>query len=140
MHLLQERSGRSRLDGQCDKKKSRREGEPLSCTSSHQSLQDQVVICLFVQADKITNMIGYPEYIMNNTALEEKYSDLFAEENSYFANSVRFNKVLWIDLSLLLYFSPSTSLCHISLDYLTRPKKSSWATNYFSPSGCCERT
>ena len=84
---------------------------------------------MFVQADKITNMIGYPEYIMNNTALEEKYSDLFAEENSYFANSVRFNKVLWIDLSLLLYFSPSTSLCYISLDYLTRPKKSSWATN-----------
>ena len=102
MHLLQERSGRSRLDGQCDKKKSRREGEPPSCTSSHPSLQDQVVICLFVQADKITNMIGYPEYIMNNTALEEKYSDLFAEENSYFANSVRFNKVRWIDLSLLL--------------------------------------
>jgi len=46
------------------------------------------------KADKITNMIGYPEYIMNNTALEEKYSDLFAEENSYFANSVRFNK--WV--------------------------------------------
>ena len=45
------------------------------------------------QADMITNMIGYPEYIMNNSALEEKYSDLFAEENSYFANSVRFNKV-----------------------------------------------
>ena len=41
----------------------------------------------------ITNMIGYPDYIMNNSALEEKYSDLFAEENSYFANSVRFNKV-----------------------------------------------
>ena len=93
MHLLQERSGRSRLDGQCDTKKSRREGEPPSCTSSRQSLQDQVVICLFVQADKITNMIGYPEYIMNNTALEEKYSDLFVEENSYFANQVRFNQV-----------------------------------------------
>ena len=45
------------------------------------------------QADMITNMIGYPDYIMNNSALEEKYSDLFAEENSYFANSVRFNKV-----------------------------------------------
>ena len=45
------------------------------------------------QADKITNMIGDPEYIMNNSALEEKYSDLFVEENSYFANQVRFNQV-----------------------------------------------
>ena len=45
------------------------------------------------QADKITNMIGYPEYIMNNSALEEKYSDLFVEENAYFANQVRFNQV-----------------------------------------------
>ena len=133
IHLLQERSGRSRLDGQCDKKKSRREGEPPSCTSSHQNLQDQVVICLFVQADKITNMIGYPEYIMNNTALEEKYSDLFAEENSYFANSVRFNKVRWIDLSLLLqiflYCYRSFSIV-VDLSQLL----------YFSPSGCCERT
>ena len=49
----------------------------------------------------ITNMIGYPEYIMNNSALEEKYSDLFAEENSYFANSVRFNKVSFISLSIM---------------------------------------
>ena len=51
------------------------------------------------QADMITNMIGYPDYIMNNSALEEKYSDLFAEENSYFANSVRFNKVSQYDHS-----------------------------------------
>ena len=55
-----------------------------------------IMYCIHDQADMITNMIGYPEYIMNNSALEEKYSDLFAEENSYFANSVRFNKV-WYD-------------------------------------------
>lgn len=46
------------------------------------------------KADMITNMIGYPGYIMNNTALEEKYSDLEVEEESYFNNSVRFNQ--WV--------------------------------------------
>ena len=65
------------------------------------------------QADMITNMIGYPEYIMNNSALEEKYSDLFAEENSYFANSVRFNKVSY-DHSIILehyHISPIPLSC-----------------------------
>jgi endothelin-converting enzyme len=45
------------------------------------------------KADKITNMVGYPDYIMNNTALEEKYADLEVVEGEYFQNSVRFNKV-----------------------------------------------
>ena len=46
------------------------------------------------KADRITNMIGYPDYIMNNTALEEKYADLTVDEESYFRNSVNFNQ--WV--------------------------------------------
>jgi len=45
------------------------------------------------KADKITNMIGYPDYIINNTALEEKYKDL-SIENDYFQNNVNFN--IWV--------------------------------------------
>ena len=45
------------------------------------------------KADKITNMIGYPDYILNNTALEEKYKDLSIGDG-YFENSVNFNN--WI--------------------------------------------
>ena len=45
------------------------------------------------KADKITNMIGYPDYIVNNTALEEKYKDLPVGEG-YFENSINFN--IWV--------------------------------------------
>ena len=55
------------------------------------------------KADKITNMIGYPDYIMNNTALEEKYSDLVVEEDKYFQNSIRFNQVQLHDFILSLF-------------------------------------
>jgi len=45
------------------------------------------------KADKITNMIGYPDYIVNNTALEEKYKDLQVGEE-YFENNINFN--IWV--------------------------------------------
>lgn len=43
------------------------------------------------KAEKITNMIGYPEYIVNNTGLNDKYKKLEINQD-YFANNIRFNK------------------------------------------------
>lgn len=43
------------------------------------------------KAKKIANMIGYPDYIMNNTRLDEKYAKLDIDQD-YFGNNVRFNK------------------------------------------------
>jgi len=45
------------------------------------------------KADKITNMIGYPDYIVNNTALEEKYKNL-SVGGGYFENNLNFNQ--WV--------------------------------------------
>ncbi|XP_023331753.1 endothelin-converting enzyme homolog [Eurytemora carolleeae] len=43
------------------------------------------------KAKQITNMIGYPDYINNKTALDEKYIKLDVNQD-YFGNNVRFNK------------------------------------------------
>ena len=45
------------------------------------------------KAEKITNMIGFPDYIINNTALEEKYQELNVAED-YFQNNLHFNQ--WV--------------------------------------------
>ena len=45
------------------------------------------------KAEKITNMIGFPDYIINNTALEEKYHELNVGED-YFQNNLHFNQ--WV--------------------------------------------
>ena len=45
------------------------------------------------KAEKITNMIGFPDYITNNTALEEKYKNLSVSED-YFQNNLQFNQ--WV--------------------------------------------
>ena len=36
------------------------------------------------KADKITNMVGFPDYIMNNTRLTDKYKDLAVATSDYF--------------------------------------------------------
>ena len=46
------------------------------------------------KANKITNMIGYPGYIVNNTALQEKYKDLSVGAQGYFQNNLNFNQ--WV--------------------------------------------
>ena len=45
------------------------------------------------KAEKITNMIGFPDYIVNNTALEEKYAQLKVTDD-YFQNNLNFNR--WV--------------------------------------------
>ena len=45
------------------------------------------------KAEKITNMIGFPDYIINNTALEEKYHELNVADD-YFQNNLHFNQ--WV--------------------------------------------
>ena len=45
------------------------------------------------KAEKITNMIGFPDYIINNTALEEKYYELNVA-GDYFQNNLHFNQ--WV--------------------------------------------
>jgi len=56
------------------------------------------------KAEKITNMIGFPDYIINNTALQEKYKDLKVTDK-YFENTLNFNS--WIlDENLKKLYKP----------------------------------
>ncbi|ELU15652.1 hypothetical protein CAPTEDRAFT_149014 [Capitella teleta] len=41
------------------------------------------------KADAVVNMIGFPPYILNSTALNEKYSKLNVSANEYFDNNIR---------------------------------------------------
>ena len=45
------------------------------------------------KAEKITNMIGFPDFITNNTALTEKYKDLEVSDD-YFQNNIHFTQ--WV--------------------------------------------
>ncbi len=40
----------------------------------------------------ITEMIGYPEFIMNDTLLNKKYEQMFIDENDYFNNEIRLTR------------------------------------------------
>lgn len=42
------------------------------------------------KANAITDMIGFPEYILNPTELDAKYMDLIVNRSEYFDNNVRF--------------------------------------------------
>ncbi|KZS20196.1 Endothelin-converting enzyme 1 [Daphnia magna] len=44
------------------------------------------------KADAITDMIGYPKFILNPQELDELYGDLKIESNEYFLNNVRSNQ------------------------------------------------
>ncbi|KAJ8680284.1 hypothetical protein QAD02_016071 [Eretmocerus hayati] len=44
------------------------------------------------KANAITDMIGFPDFILNPRELDEKYTDLFIEPTEYFLNNVRLNK------------------------------------------------
>lgn len=41
------------------------------------------------KADAITDMIGFPNYIMDTDKLDEKYQELDVRENEYFQNNIR---------------------------------------------------
>uniref|UniRef100_A0A8D8PUY9 Endothelin-converting enzyme 1 n=1 Tax=Cacopsylla melanoneura TaxID=428564 RepID=A0A8D8PUY9_9HEMI len=51
------------------------------------------------KADAITDMIGFPNYIMDTKKLDEKYEDLEVRENEYFQNNIRAS---WHSLKVLL--------------------------------------
>ncbi|EEB11803.1 endothelin-converting enzyme, putative [Pediculus humanus corporis] len=44
------------------------------------------------KANAITDMIGFPEFILNPQQLDEKYKDLEIKENEYFMNNIRVNQ------------------------------------------------
>ncbi|XP_049783142.1 endothelin-converting enzyme homolog isoform X1 [Schistocerca cancellata] len=44
------------------------------------------------KADAITDMIGFPDYILNPAELDQKYKDLEIKEDEYFENNIRVNK------------------------------------------------
>ncbi|CAL1541738.1 unnamed protein product [Lymnaea stagnalis] len=44
------------------------------------------------KANAVTDMIGYPEYIMNNIKLDQKYESLFINESDYFGNNLASSK------------------------------------------------
>lgn len=44
------------------------------------------------KADAITDMIGFPNYILNPQQLDEKYKDLEVRDYEYFENNIRVNQ------------------------------------------------
>ncbi|XP_008209638.1 endothelin-converting enzyme homolog isoform X1 [Nasonia vitripennis] len=44
------------------------------------------------KANAITDMIGFPDFILNPTELDERYQDLSIKPNEYFFNNIRVNK------------------------------------------------
>ncbi|KAK0175625.1 hypothetical protein PV327_009363 [Microctonus hyperodae] len=44
------------------------------------------------KANAITDMIGFPDFILNPIQLDERYHDLDINENEYFYNNIRVNK------------------------------------------------
>ncbi|XP_076756749.1 M13 family metallopeptidase neprilysin 3 isoform X2 [Xylocopa sonorina] len=44
------------------------------------------------KANAITDMIGYPDFILNQDELDERYKDLTIKQNEYFENNIRVNK------------------------------------------------
>ncbi|XP_066598593.1 endothelin-converting enzyme homolog isoform X2 [Prorops nasuta] len=44
------------------------------------------------KANAITDMIGFPDFILNPAELNDKYADLQIKQNEYFENNIRMNK------------------------------------------------
>ncbi|XP_034180003.1 M13 family metallopeptidase neprilysin 3 isoform X2 [Osmia lignaria lignaria] len=44
------------------------------------------------KANAITDMIGFPDFILNPRELDERYRDLSIKQNEYFLNNIRVNK------------------------------------------------
>lgn len=44
------------------------------------------------KANAITDMIGFPDFILNQIELNERYSDLIIKPDEYFSNNIRVNK------------------------------------------------
>lgn len=44
------------------------------------------------KANAITDMIGFPDFIMNPSDLDERYRDLLIKPNEYFQNNIRVSK------------------------------------------------
>nr|KAF7416503.1 hypothetical protein H0235_011034 [Vespula pensylvanica] len=44
------------------------------------------------KANAITDMVGFPDYILNPRDLDERYRDLLIKPNEYFQNNIRVNK------------------------------------------------
>ncbi|KAF7393366.1 hypothetical protein HZH68_010185 [Vespula germanica] len=44
------------------------------------------------KANAITDMVGFPDYILNPSDLDERYRDLLIKPNEYFQNNIRVNK------------------------------------------------
>ncbi|XP_063986007.1 endothelin-converting enzyme homolog [Diachasmimorpha longicaudata] len=44
------------------------------------------------KANAITDMIGFPNFILNSNELDERYKDLQIRQNEYFLNNIRVNK------------------------------------------------
>ncbi|XP_045456630.1 endothelin-converting enzyme homolog [Melitaea cinxia] len=43
------------------------------------------------KADAITDMIGFPDYILNKEELDKQYEELIVKPNEYFANNIEYN-------------------------------------------------
>lgn len=44
------------------------------------------------KANAITDMVGFPNFILNPYELDERYKDLAIKQNEYFQNNIRVNK------------------------------------------------
>lgn len=44
------------------------------------------------KANAITDMVGFPDFILHPNELDERYKDLVVKQNEYFQNNIRVNK------------------------------------------------
>lgn len=44
------------------------------------------------KADAISDMIGFPDYILNPAELDEKYKDLIIDPDKYFENNIKYEQ------------------------------------------------
>ena len=50
-----------------------------------------------VKADAITDMIGFPDYILNKEDIDAKYADFRVNKSEYFENNIRFHRYLQME-------------------------------------------
>ncbi|XP_073958609.1 M13 family metallopeptidase neprilysin 3 isoform X1 [Choristoneura fumiferana] len=54
-------------------------------------MDSETMMAAEVKADAITDMIGFPDYILQKDELDKQYQELIVKPNKYFENNINFN-------------------------------------------------
>lgn len=52
-------------------------------------MDEETRVLAVEKADAISDMIGFPDYILNPAQLDEKYKDLTIDPDKYFENNIK---------------------------------------------------